>query len=380
MEKTFKPGEKLYDSSYIVEKIIGKGGDGSIYVVHQNNDPDTKYAAKVFLKPDTIDDNYWKKHSDEALTSLRISHRPNPNLAKTYDVIVTNDNDIILIMEYIDGVTLKQYLNKHGSLTPKVALNIFKKMLNGISQLHHYKQKIIHRDLKPENIMVSHDLSKVIIVDFGISSVIKEDINKVMTNEMELYGTASYILPDLYDEYRKKGGERNISVQSDFFSLGVILYEMLMGTLPFEPIQLVKDGNVVIGSDGRPSIDAVKTVRLPLRFDMINISANPTIPATLENIIFKCLASKPGDIKHRYTDIDQIIDDINNCIPLLDRKTDNTPLLKPVKQRIFQGYSLIDIDSVRQGQQWYKQWWFFFLIFAVAITITIVAIIFFFVI
>lgn len=364
-----KIGAQLYDSQYIVDKILGSGADGDVYIVHLKDFPATKYAAKVFKKPETINDDYWRKRGDEALTAMRISQKRNPNLAVTHNVIVTSDDQIIMIMDYIDGVTLRTYLTNHGCLTPKVALNIFKKMLNGIQQLHHYKQKIIHRDLKPENVMVSHDLSKVIIVDFGISSVVKEDINKVMTNELELYGTASYILPDLLEIYNPKNETRNISVQSDFFSLGVILYEMIMGTLPFDQVK-----------DATGNLDKRKTIQLPTRFDMVNISANPTIPPMLENIIYRCIASKPQEIKYRYTDIDQIIDDVNKCIPLLDKKTDTTPLLKPVAQRFYQRESLIDVDYIKSQQRWYKQWYFFAIVFGLAVIVIILAIIFFFVI
>ncbi|XQP55275.1 MAG: serine/threonine-protein kinase [Mycoplasmoidaceae bacterium] len=364
-----KIGAYLYDSQYIVDKVIGSGADGDIYIVHLKDHSDTKYAAKVFRKPEKIDNDYWRKHSDEAVTSLRISRKPNPNLAKTYNVLVTPTDEIVLIMEYIDGVTLRSFLNEQHYLTPKVALNIFKKILNGIKQLHHYKQQIIHRDLKPENIMVSHDLSKVTIVDFGISSVVKSDVREVMTNEMQLFGTASYILPDLLDEYKKKEGTKNISVQSDFFSLGVILYEMIMGTYPFEQLKNEKG-----------ELDIVNTIKLPLRFDMINISANPTIPPSLENIIFKCIACKPVDIKHRYTDIDQIIADVDRCIPLLNKKDDTTPLIKPVKERFYQTDALIDPEYVKSKQKWYKQWYFFAIVFCLAVTVIILAILFFFII
>mgnify|MGYP003293236223 CR=1 FL=1 len=368
MSNTFKTGAALYDSPYIVDKVIGSGADGDVYIVHLNDEPNVKYAAKVFKKPETIDDDYWRKRGDEALTSIRISSKPNPNLAKTHNVIVTDNDDIILIMDYIDGVTLRTYLNRHGALTPKVALNIFKKMLNGIKQLHRYRQQIIHRDLKPENIMVSHDLSKVVIVDFGISSVVKVDIKEVMTNEPYLYGTSSYILPDLLVEYGKKG-QRHIPVQSDFYSLGVILYEMIMGALPFEQ---VKDEN--------GQLDKRATIKLPLRFDMINISANPSIPPSLENIIFRCIACKEVDLKYRYEDIDQIIDDVNKCLPILEKRIDSTPLLKPVNQRFLQSNPFIDINDIKQKQKWYKQWWFFLIIFGSAIALIVVAIIYFFVI
>ncbi len=369
--EVLKSNIPLYDSAYIVDKTIGSGADGIVYIVHLKDNPSAKFAAKVFFKPDDMTDVYWQKHGDEALTSFRISQKNNPNLAKTHEVFVTNDNQIVFIMDYIDGITLRDYLNKHGCLTPKIALNIFKKILNGIKQLHGFKQKIIHRDLKPENIMISHDLSKVIIVDFGISSVVTKDMDKdkVMTNEIDLYGTASYILPDLLEVYKKKDGPRNISVQSDFFSLGIILYEMIMGTLPF---------NQVKDSDG--TLDKRATIKLPLRYDMINISANPTIPPTLENIIYRCITSKPQEIKHRYTDVEQIINDVNNCLPLLDKKSDPTPLLKPVNQRFYQSVPLMDVDQIRQNQKWYKQWWFFGVVFGLAIVLIIVAIIFFFVI
>lgn len=368
--KVLEPNTQLYDTPYIVEKNIGQGGDGFVYIVHNKNNPKVKYAAKVFKKPELLTDDYWRKRGDEAFTAIRISQKSNPNLAKTYDAFVTKDNDIIFIMDYIDGVTLRQYLAKQGCLTPKVALNIFKKLLNGIKQLHSYKQKIIHRDLKPENIMVSHDLSKVIIVDFGISTVVTKDMDKtkVLTNEMELYGTASYILPDLLPEYNKDVGDRTVSVQSDFFSLGVILYEMIMGALPFDQIMISPN-----------EIDKHATIKLPTRFDMINISSNPTIPPSLENIIFRCIASMPKDIKHRYIDIDQIIEDVNRCIPLLDKKNDDTPLLKPVAQRFYQREKQIDIDLVKQNQKWYKQWWFFAIVFGSALIVIIIAIIFFFI-
>lgn len=369
MAETLKVGSTLYDSQYIVDKVLGSGADGDVYIVHLKDYPATKYAAKVFKKPDTVNDAYWRRRGDEALTSIRISQKENPNLAKTHNVIVTPNDEIVLIMDYIDGVTLRSYLNKQGCLTPKVALNIFKKMLNGIKQLHHYKQKIIHRDLKPENIMVSHDLSKVVIVDFGISSVVNDDIKKVMTDELELYGTASYILPDLLAEYANKQGERHISVQSDFFSLGVILYEMIMGTLPFDQLKFPSG-----------QLDKRGTIKLPLRYDMINISSNPTIPPSLENIIYRCIASKPAEKINRYTDVDQIIEDVNKCLPLLDKKNDTTPLLKPVSQRFYQRESLIDLDTIKTNQKWYKQWYFFAIVFGLAIAIIIVAIIFFFVI
>lgn len=370
MAETLKIGEKLYDSQYIVDKVLGSGADGDVYIVHLDGFNKTKYAAKVFKKPETIDDTYWRKRSDEALTAMRISQRPNPNLAKTYNVLVTPNNNIVLIMEYIDGITLRKYLNEQGCITPKVALNIFKKMLNGVKQLHHYKQKIIHRDLKPENIMVSYDLSKVIIVDFGISSVIKE--NTPITDEVGLYGTASYILPDLLAQYKNKDSAKTISVQSDFYSLGVILYEMIMGTLPFDQIMQIKNG--------KECVDEVKTIKLPLRFDMINISSNPTIPPSLENIIYRCIASKTNEIKYRYTDIDEIINDVNKCLPLLDKKNDTTPLLKPVDKRFYQTLSSIEIDVVKSNQKWYKQWYFFAVVFILAIAIIVAAIIFFFVI
>ena len=221
---TFKQGMQLYDSQYIVEKQIGSGGEGSIYIVYPKDNPNNKLAAKVYTKPKEVTPEYWKKRSQEVLTLVRISQKPNPNLAKTYDVFVTPDDEIVTIMDLIDGVTLDTYLNKQGCLIPKVALNIFLKMLNGVKQLHHYKHKIIHRDLKPANIMVSNDLSKVIIVDFGISTVV-DDENKVLTNELAIWGSGSYVLPDLLDVYfpKNKDKPKNISVQSDFYSLGVIL-------------------------------------------------------------------------------------------------------------------------------------------------------------
>ena len=108
-----KPNSPLYDSQYIIEKNIGKGGDGYVYTVHHKDNPSLKFAAKVFKKPNEMTDEYWRKRGDEALTAIRISQKENPNLAKTYDVFVTDEDQIVFIMEYIDGITLRTYLNDH---------------------------------------------------------------------------------------------------------------------------------------------------------------------------------------------------------------------------------------------------------------------------
>ena len=144
---------------------------------------------------------------------------------------------------------------------------------------------------------------------------------------------------------------------------------MILGSLPFEPIYK---------PDG--TIDKTATIKLPLTFDMIHISANPTIPASLENIIYRCLACKKNEIKHRYNYVDEIIEDVKKCLPLLDKKNDSTVLLKPVSQRLYQSYQLIDPDANRGNQKWYKHWYAFALFVGLGVAIIIVSIIFFFVI
>jgi serine/threonine-protein kinase len=168
-----------------------------------------------------------------------------PNIVHTYDVIYDDQNEcIIIVMEFIDGQSLRQILDQHGYLSVKEGLYIILKVVEAINSLHRLQHKIIHRDLKPENIMITKDFTEIKIIDFGISSVVNIHEHKALTSEDTLYGTYAYMSPDIYrmaqyvDSKKRKGEVVNdhaemITEQFDFHSIGVILYETITGTKPF---------------------------------------------------------------------------------------------------------------------------------------------------
>jgi serine/threonine-protein kinase len=258
---------------------------------------------------------------------------------------MNNGNTIIIVMEYIDGISLHQHLEKIGSFSVREGIFYFSKILEGIKELHSFNEKIIHRDLKPENIMLTKDLMHVKIIDFGISSVVIDssivDNKKIITNEESIFGTFPYISPDLKRMSRKAKSERDklISVQFDFFPLGIIFYEMLMGEKPFK-----------MDNENDPGI-----IDLPLKYDIMCISdINPNIPVAIENIIFRCLASKESDLKFRYQSIDQIIRDVNNY--LNDKqKMSFAKLLKPQNERTLQLKNIFNVQEQKLKEKFYEK-------------------------
>lgn len=355
----------LFNSNYIIDKFIGAGGMSSeVYLVHKKDNTEQIYAAKVVYFEGAYTKDFVKRFGDEAITSLRVWNKK--NLVQTHEVFPTaNDEALVFIMDYIDGISLNKYMNQQGCLGPKAALSIFKKILIGVKELHSFNRQIIHRDLKPDNVLLSKDLSKVTLIDFGIATVVerakdyldKSNIKIYTNDDKVLWGTGPYVIPDALDTNNAP------SVQYDFFSLGVILYKMLMGKLPFD-LQECNGNQTAI-------------VKLPLQYDIANISSNPTISPSLENIIFRCMACKKEDLKYRYNDIQEIIDDVNKVN--LSKK-DETPLLKPVNKRMYQQAHLFNQDVIRSNQKFYKRWWFFFTIMGILIAILITFIVVFFVI
>ncbi len=345
-KKTFRQqlNKPLFNSDYIIDKAVGAGGMSSeVYLVHKEKQPNKFFAAKVIYCEGSYTKDFIKRFGNEAITSLRVWNKK--NVVQTYEVFPTkNDEALVFIMDYIDGISLRKYMDQQGCIGTKPAISIFRKILIGVQQLHSFNRQIIHRDLKPENILLSKDLSKVTVIDFGIATVIEkirqgdEDKEvKVHTDEEMLWGTWPYVIPDALNKAIKP------NVQFDFYSLGVILYRMIMGQFPF--IQKANSQAAII--------------RLPLTYDIPNISSNPTIPVALENIIFRCMACKKEDLQYRYNDIQEIIDDLDR----VDIKKKNEGvLLKPINKRRYQQAYIFMQDIIERKQKWYRHWWAFALL------------------
>lgn len=358
---------------YRIVRRIGSGGAGIVYLAEDTNTKDGEYfsnknkyvAIKVILRNKDTNDDEWAKYIDECITNTRVSNKS--NIISTYDVVKEEDNQsIIIIMEYVDGISLRKYIEQQQGINVKEAVYLFELILRGIKELHSFRDKIIHRDLKPENILLTKDLLNLKIIDFGISSIVATSVNdssqSIRTNETIVLGTYAYICPDLIEMWKTTNQiakNKFITEQFDFFSLGVIFYEMLTGEKPFYAENYEKP----------------EVIKLPLKYDIVCMSdVNPNIPSALENIIFKCLASKPEDIKYRYLNVSQIISDIKqfNKDPKLATLT---PLLKPKNKRTLQLKGIFNIESQRNKEKIYEKTWFYLVISSFACMILIITLV-----
>ncbi|AIV03638.1 serine/threonine protein kinase [Candidatus Malacoplasma girerdii] len=353
-ELIFKEHDTVFDQYKIIKEIARGGMNSYIYLAedlkNKNHLTGNCFVAiKVINRTSemTIDD--WNRFYDECVTSIRVSGLP--NVIETYRVKKSEDDqNIIVVMEYVNGESLRSVLNKQGQLTLNEALFLFKKLLVALKSLYSFNHKIIHRDLKPENILLSKDRTELKLIDFGIASVInqtKKGIStKLITNESQLFGTYPYLSPDLLKALSTDNEEEKLSVineQCDFFSIGIILYEMLTGNKPFVASDYTKE----------------EVIQLPLKYDLPDLHRiNPKIPLWIENVIFRCIASKPEDIKYRYNNIDEIINEVNQMIASPDLASQQH-LLKPYRNRVMQNASF-NIDKEKSKSKFYNAPWFFF--------------------
>ena len=216
-------GEKILN--YRIESLIGKGGMGSVYLA-ANMDFDQKVAIKVLHANMTESEFARQKFIKEAQTLLKLDH---PNIVKFLN-FHKNEDGIFLIMEYVDGITLDDFINtKNGLIVEAKAYGLFNQILDAFAYAH--KQGIVHRDIKPANIILTHDNEGnfvIKVLDFGIARIISE------SNEEErgmIIGTPLYMSPE------QVRGEP-VDMCSDIYSLGVLLHQMLTGRAPYDSTTL----------------------------------------------------------------------------------------------------------------------------------------------
>lgn len=324
---------------YKIIKLLDRGGmDSEIYLAENLESTSLDYfsskyryaAIKIIRKTNETTSDHWNRILDEGVTNARLNDCE--NVVKLVDWIVPDNNTIVLILEYLDGQSLKMLIRNKGCLPIDEALWIFENILQGIIYMQNQTGVIIHRDLKPENILLSKDCLKVKISDFGISSVVMEKTNnkEILTNEETFFGTIPYLTPDVTKKETIDGKKvPSISKQYDFHSLGIILYEMLIGDKPFE-----------ILDENDP-----KVILYFKKFDFTPISKiNPKISIELENIILKLTASKDNDIKLRYSSANEILDDIKKIRSKYWNSFDPLKSVKPFEKRIYQKIDLFSIN------------------------------------
>ena len=302
-------GQKI-NNRYEIVKSIGEGGMANVYLA---NDKilDRKVAIKVLRGDLSSDDKFIRRFQREALSVSNLSH---PNIVEVYDV-GEEDGEYYIVMEYIEGKTLKQLLKKRESLTLTEVIDIMTQLTDGISHAH--ESYIIHRDIKPQNIMIQDD-GRIKITDFGIAMALNAT---QLTQTNSVMGSVHYLPPE-------QASGKGATVKSDIYSMGILMYELLTGTVPFK-------GDNAVEIALKHMKDKIPSIR----------KQDPSIPQSVENILLKATAKNP---RNRYDTAKEMHEDLLNCLKEehandkkivfeypendIDDNTPITPTTKPKKK------------------------------------------------
>ena len=272
----------LVNDRYEILKLIVEGGMANVYLA-RDTILDRKVAVKI-LRGDLADDEkFVRRFQREAISASSLSHT---NIVEIYDV-GEDDGNFYIVMEYIEGKTLKQLIKKRGVLSLPETIDIMMQLLDAIASAH--DSYIIHRDIKPQNIMIK-DNGLVKITDFGIAMALNSG---ALTQTNSVMGSVHYLPPE-------QASGKGSTIRSDIYSLGILMFEMLTGKVPFK-------GDTAVEIALKHMKESLPSVR----------EINPVVPQSVENIILKAAAKNP---KNRYKDVREMKDDIKTC---LDEKREN---------------------------------------------------------
>ncbi len=266
-------GRYISDRYEIIQKI-GSGGMSEVYQA-KDHTLNRDVAIKILKDEFANDENFVAKFKTEAQSAASLSH---PNIVNVYDVGSDSGMNYI-VMEYIEGITLKTYIEKKGRLSFKEADSIAIQVAKGIEDAH--RHHVVHRDIKPQNIMISTD-GKVKVMDFGIARAASAE-----TVKSEVMGSVHYISP----EQARNGF---VDGKSDIYSLGIVMYEMVTGRVPFD------------------SDTTVAVAVAHLQEEMVHPSVYvPDLPVSMEGIILKCTQKNPD---MRYQDTEELLADLKKAL------------------------------------------------------------------
>ena len=268
-------GQKINDR-YEVRKLIGEGGMANVYLGYDII-LERDVAIKVLRGDLSDDEKFVRRFRREAQNASLLNH---PNIVQIYDV-GEDDGNFYIVMEYIKGQTLKQLIKKRGKLSVPETIDIVTQLTDGLAHAH--DSYIIHRDIKPQNIMILDD-GMVKITDFGIAMALNASD---LTQTNSVMGSVHYLPPE-------QASGKGSTIKSDIYSLGIMMYEMLAGTMPFR---------------GETAVEiAMKQLKNPMPSIR---KVNSSVPQALENIILKATAK---NTKNRYNNVRELYDDLKTCL------------------------------------------------------------------
>ncbi|XJZ28453.1 Stk1 family PASTA domain-containing Ser/Thr kinase [Bacillota bacterium Lsc_1132] len=267
---------KRISGRYKILDMIGGGGMANVYLAHDMI-LDRNVAVKMLRLDLTNDEEFIRRFRREAQSATSLNH---PNIVNIYDV-GEEDDLYFIVMEHVDGQTLKQYIQQYSPLGVEETINIMRQLTSAISHAH--QNHIVHRDIKPHNILIDTN-GLVKITDFGIAMALSATS---ITQTNSVLGSVHYLSPE-----QARGGMAN--KKSDIYSLGIVMFELLTGRLPFSGESAVSIALKHLQSE-TPSVRRW----------------NPAIPQTVENIVLKATAKDPF---HRYNSVDEMDDDLRTAL------------------------------------------------------------------
>lgn len=302
-------GKRISDR-YKIIGLIGGGGMSNVYLAHDmilNRD----VAIKILRYDFTNEDELYRRFQREALSATSLTH---PNIVSVYDV--GDDGDLhYIVMEYVQGKTLKQYIQEFAPISPARCVHIMKQLTSAIANAH--ENHIIHRDIKPQNILMDAE-GNVKITDFGIAMTLSATS---FTQTNSVLGTVHYLSPE-----QARGG--TATNKSDIYALGIVLYELLTGELPFSGDSAISIALKHLQSE-TPSVRA---------FDA-------TIPQSVENVVLKATAK---DASHRYSTVEEMQADLETV--LSPNRMNEPKFVIPVDNDVTKAIPIIKEPTVRQDE------------------------------
>ena len=249
-----------FDRRYKIEEVIGSGGMAVVFRAHDTL-MDRTVAVKMLREEFADDDGAVRRFINESKAVAMLSHQ---NIVNIFDVSVS-ENLKYIVMEYIEGITLKSYMSDHGKLTFDEICNFTEQILAALDHAH--SRGVIHRDIKPQNIMILDDGS-IKVTDFGIA---KLPSAQTVTETDKAIGTVYYISPE-------QASGKKVDARSDIYSLGALLYELATGTLPFDSENTVSIALMQINNAPKKPRDIKRD-----------------IPVGLETFILTAMEKNPAD-------------------------------------------------------------------------------------